>query len=418
MGDDFDREPIRYSASNPNNIVSRLEERLQTGKARLTYEEHFGYLRSLLRELNVPQSSQMLVFSKTSFQRNRIAPKTPRALYFNDDVYIGFCQFGDVLEISAVDPQLGTVFYTLDQSSPDKPLFTRQGDNCLLCHGGSQTQGIPGHLVRSTFSDGQGFPILAAGTYRIDHTSPLRNRWGGWYVTGTHGKQTHLGNLIVRGKTVTEPVDNPAGMNLTGLDKRIDRSAYLTGHSDIVALMVLEHQTEGHNLLTRAAFQTRMALHQEAVLNRELGEPATHRWDSTNIRIRSAGDALVKYMLFCDEAALTEKIVGTSGFAEEFVRRGSRDARGHSLRDFDLERRLFKYPCSYLIYSPSFDALPAQMKEYVLRRIWDVLSGKDQSKEFAHLSAADRMAIREILVATRPDLPDYWRAKTTESKTR
>jgi hypothetical protein len=409
--DDLEREPIRYSASTPSNVVSRLEQKLNTGKARLTYEDHFGYLRSLLRELNVPQSSQMLVFSKTSFQRNRIAPKTPRALYFNEDVYVGFCQFGDVLEVSAVDPQLGTVYYTLDQSKTDRPVFTRQGDNCLICHGSTQTQGVPGHLVRSTFSDYQGLPILAAGTYRIDHTSPLKNRWGGWYVTGTHGKQTHLGNLIVRTKYVSEPIDNSAGMNLTSLGAHVKQSDYLTGHSDIVALMVLEHQTEGHNLLTRAAFQTRQALYQEAALNRELGEPANHRWDSTTIRIRSAGDPLVKYLLFSEEASLTDRVAGTSGFAAEFVKRGPRDAKGRSLRDFDLERRLFKYPCSYLIYSPSFDALPGQVKDHVLRRMWDVLNGKDPAKEFTHLNAADRKAILEILVATKPDLPDYWRPK-------
>ncbi len=228
-------------------------------------------------------------------------------------------------------------------------------------------------------------------------------------MTGTHGKQTHLGNLIVRSKRVQEPVDNSAGMNRTTLGEMVDRSAYLTGHSDIVALMVLEHQAEGHNLLTRAAFQTRMALHMESALNRELGEPANHRWDSTTIRIKSAGDPLVKYLLFCDEAALTEKVTGTSGFAEDFAKHGPRDPKGRSLRDLDLERRLFRYPCSYLIYSPSFDALPAPVKDYVLRRIWDVLDGMDPGKEFTHLSAADRKAIREILVATRPNLPDYWR---------
>lgn len=409
--DDLEREPIRYSTTAPQNVVSRLEERLQAGKAQLVYEENFGYLRSLLRELNVSQSSQMLVFSKTSFQRNRIAPRTPRALYFSDEVYVGFCQLGDVLEVSAVDPRLGTVYYTLEQARGEKPRFVRQGDNCLICHASTQTQGVPGHLVRSTFPDSSGFPLLAAGTFRIDHTSPLKNRWGGWYVTGTHGKQTHLGNLIVRGRHVPEPLDNAAGLNLTSLGERVGRSAYLTAHSDIVALMVLEHQAEGHNLLTRAAFQTRQALHLEAALNRELKEPANHRWDSTLVRIKSAGEPLVKYMLFSEEAALTDKIRGTSGYAEEFMKKGPRDAKGRSLRDLDLERRLFKYPCSYLIYSASFDALPGEVKDYVLKRIWDVLNGRDPAKEFTHLSPVDRQAILEILLDTRPNLPDYWRPK-------
>src|SRR5262249_26463624 len=162
--------------------------------------------RSVLAELNVPLSSQTLVFSRTSLQRNRISPESPRALYFSDDVYVGFCQDGEVMELAAVDPRLGTVFYTVDQVKQEKPILRRQGDNCLLCHGGSQTQGVPGLLVRSTYCDPKGYPILSAGSYRIDHTSPLAHRWGGWYVTGTSGEQAHLGNLIVRTRTVTEPV--------------------------------------------------------------------------------------------------------------------------------------------------------------------------------------------------------------------
>jgi hypothetical protein len=408
--DEFDREPINYITANPINAVSRLQQRLDAGQARLVHEKHFGYLRSVLRELGVSESSQMLVFSKSSLQRHRIAPKTPRAVYFNDDVYVGFCQHGDVMEVSAIDPQLGTVFYTLEQERNDKPRFHRQGDACLLCHGSSQTHGLPGQLVRSMFVDREGYPILSAGTYRIDQTSPLKQRWGGWYVTGTHGDQTHLGNLVVRGNRVVEPVENSAGMNLTDLGDRIERSDYLTGHSDIVALMVLEHQAEGHNLLTQANFQTRMALHHEANLNRELKQPVSYRWDSTTTRIHAAGEPLVKYLLFSGEAELTARVQGTSNFSAEFARAGRRDGKGRSLRDFDLERRLFKYPCSYLLYSASFEALPAEVKEHVLQRIWDVLTGKDTSKDFAHLSADNRKAILEILVATKPELPGYWRA--------
>jgi len=407
--DDFQRPPIDYATAPASNAVSRLQERLDAGQAHLVYEKHFGYLRSVLRELRVPESSQMLVFSKTSLQRQRIAPQTPRSLYFNDDVYVGFCQGGEVMEVSAVDPQLGTMFYTVEQERGSKPHLQRQGDNCLICHGSSQTHGIPGHLVRSVFADGQGYPILASGTYRIDHTSPLQHRWGGWYVTGTHGDQTHLGNLIVRGKQVREPVDNPAGMNVTDLGDRIDCSAYLTPYSDIVALMVLEHQTEAHNLLTQASMQTRQALYQEAALNKELGQPANQRWDSTTRRIKSVGEPLVQYLLFSGEAELTTRVRGTSAFAAEFASQGPRDRQGRSLRDFDLEHRLFKYPCSYLIYSASFDALPAAVRDYVLQRLWGVLNGRDADKEFAHLKPEDRQTILEILVATKPNLPDYWR---------
>jgi hypothetical protein len=260
------------------------------------------------------------------------------------------------------------------------------------------------------FTAADGLPVLSAGTYRIDHTSPLEKRWGGWYVTGTHGNQKHLGNLIVRGRADPDEIDNSAGLNVTSLADRFDTSAYLSPHSDIVALLVMEHQADAHNHLTRANFQTRQAMHYQQALNRELGEPADHIWDSTKSRIKSVCEPLVEYLLFSGEAPLTSRVQGTSAFAEEFARRGPRDSQGRSLREFDLTRRVFKYPCSYLIYSPSFAGLPAAARDYVLRRMWEVLSGQDRSEKFAHLADADRTAILEVLRDTLPDVPDYWKS--------
>jgi hypothetical protein len=407
---DLDREPINYGSADAHNAVERLLERLDAGQARLTWEDKHGYLPSLLRELNVPTSSQMLVFSKTSLQRHRINPRTPRAVYFADDVYIGYCQKGDVLEVTAVDPQLGSVFYSLNQKKSARPQFKRQADNCLICHASSFNQGYPGHLVRSVYADGLGLPLLASGTFRIDHTSPLKQRWGGWYVTGTSGKQTHLGNMIVRGNPRPEDIDNSANVNVTKLDRYINTSPYLTPHSDIVALMVLEHQTEMHNRLTRANFLTRVALRDEAEFNKALGRPVDYRSDSTLSRIKNAGEPVVKYLLMGEEAELTDTVKGTSSFAEEFMKRGPRDRRGRSLRDLDLKRRLFAYPCSYVIYSEAFDALPSPVRDYVLRRLWEVLTGADTSKDFAHLSSEDRRAILEILRETKANLPGYWKS--------
>jgi hypothetical protein len=385
---------------------------LAKGEVKFSYDDQCGYLRSLLAALDVPISSQMFVFSKTSLQRQKIAPLTPRAIYFNDEMYIGFCQDGDVLEVSAVDPQLGTVFYSLDQHVHTTPVFTRQTDNCLLCHGSSNTEGVPGHLVRSVFPDRGGQPILSSGSYRIDHTSPIKNRWGGWYVTGTHGDQKHLGNLVFRQPEVREPISQTEGLNVTNLSHLFETKPYLAPHSDLIALMVLEHQAQGHNLLARASIETRMALHQETMLNRELKEAPDHRWNSTTVRIRSAGDALVKYLLFSEEAELTQTIKGTSTFAADFARRGPFDKQGRSLREFDLSRRMFKYPCSYLIYTPSFDALPDEMRTYVYTRMWQVLAGGDTSRDFAHLSEADRTAIIEIVRATKSNLPAVWLTKS------
>jgi hypothetical protein len=408
--EDFEQEPILYSQKSPANRVSRLIERMDAGKSQLKQEPKFGYLPALLKELEIPVSSQTLVFSKTSMQRQRISPRTPRALYFNDDVFVGYCVEGEVLEISTADPTLGAVFYTLAQDEEDGPTITRQTDNCLICHASSQTKDVPGHVLRSVFTDAAGMPILSAGSERIDQTSPLEKRWAGWYVTGSHGPQKHRGNLVIRTRNVPDDVDNDAGQNLAALGDRFDASAYLSGHSDIVALMVLEHQADALNWITRANFQTRRAMHYQQALNRELGEPPDHVWDSTKSRIKSAGEPLVEYLLFSGEAALTHRIAGTTSFAADFAAGGKRDRRGRSLRDFDLERRVFKYPCSYLVYSPSIETLPGEVKDYVWRRMWEVLSAQDQTKPFAHLSPDDRLAILEILRDTVPALPDYWRA--------
>ncbi|MHC5544150.1 hypothetical protein ACYOEI_38475, partial [Singulisphaera rosea] len=101
-------------------------------------------------------------------------------------------------------------------------------------------------------------------------------------------------------------------------------------------------------------------------------------------------------------------VAGTSDFAREFAARGPRDPRGRSLREFDLERRLFKYPCSYLVYSEAFDALPGPAKTYLYTRLLDVLTGRDTSPAFARLSADDRRNTLEILLATKPGLPEAW----------
>jgi hypothetical protein len=245
--DEFDKPPINYSSSEPDNAVSRLQKKIDDGTSELVRDGNQGFLKSLLAALNVPIDSQMLVFSKTSMQRNCICPETPRALYFSDDVYVGYCVGGRVLELSVADPQLGAVFYTIDQRANQKqPQFIRQTDNCLTCHSSSRTESVPGHLVRSVFADAEGQPIFSAGSFSVEHTTPLAQRWGGWYVTGTHGDQTHMGNRIYREQDVLRPGEASDGHNVTKLHERVSSSDYPSPHSDIVSLMVFEHQTLTH----------------------------------------------------------------------------------------------------------------------------------------------------------------------------
>ena len=409
---EFEAAPISYDTAPVNNRVTKLQAKIDAGEVEVQALRNHGYLNAILQLLDVPQSSQVLVFSKTSLQLRRISPDRPRAVYFNDDTYVGYCQQGEVLEIATQDPQQGTIFYTLEQAKPGddsaKPMFLRDKGQCLTCHASSRTQGVPGLLVRSVYSDGGGHPLLGSGTFSTDHTSPFTKRWGGWYVSGQHGSMRHMGNVQAHRKS-PENIDREAGANVTDLSKIVSVGHYLTPHSDLVALMVLEHQVQMHNFVTLANFETRSAQHHDKIMNEALERPEEFRSELTGRRINGVADKLVKYMLYSGEFALESPVSGTSPFTEEFQKHGPRDSKGRSLRDLDLHTRLFKYPCSYLIYSDAFQSLPAEVKGVVLTKVHDVLTGKNNSPEFAHLSTDDRQAILEILRETLPELPAEWK---------
>lgn len=398
----FSEEPIRYLADDLDDPLTRLQAKIDRGELRLEYDAAHGYLTSVLAALQVPVSSQTLVFSKTSFQYRRISPKTPRALYFNDDVYVGWVNGGKSLEVIAFDPRQGAIFYILDQrQAAARPVFERAELDCTQCHVAAGTRNVPGVLIRSIHPRATGTQAPQTPSFITGHESPLRERFGGWYVTGTHGAPTHMGNVVVQDPAHPERLDRAAGANLRDLSSLVDTAAYLTGHSDIVAQLVQAHQTQLHNLITQTNYQTRIALHAERA--------GTLSPEEARRKIEAPAEELVRYLLFANEAPLEAPVAGSSGFAEEFAARGPRDPRGRSLRDFDLRTRLFTHPCSYLIYSESFDALPEPAKGFVYRRLLDVLTGRDQSATFARLSAADRRAILEIVVATKPGLPAEWR---------
>jgi hypothetical protein len=348
----------------------------------------------------------VLVFSKTSFQNDLISPRTPRAVYFGDEAYIGSIPGAPIVEITSMDPERGPVFYTLDQDAEREPRFIRKHGECLQCHATSRTRDWPGHLVRSVHPDGDGQPILRSGTDLVTHATPFEKRWGGWYVTGTHGDARHRGNTIAVEET--EMVDPEAGANVTDLEAYFDTGKYLAPHSDVVALMVLEHQAEMHNRIARAAYEVRLALHRQAESNRFFGDPPETLRDSTKRILESQAGKLLEYMLFEKEVPLPAPIQGTSAFATEFQARGRRDAEGRSLRDLELETRMFRYPCSYVIESPAFDALPAVLLDVVYRELWAILTGPPNDSDGSRLTPSERVAIREILLATKTELPEYW----------
>ncbi len=309
-----------------------------------------GYLPSLLQALGINPDSQALVFSKTSFQSQKISPRNPRAIYFSDSVAVGYVPGGDGMELASLDPKQGIVFYTLDARTAT---FTRR-DVCLKCHQGPATAGVPGIFVGSVYPNSAGAPARTAAIV-TDHRTPFADRWGGWFVDAARGEQPDRANRIASDPAEPESLD-------TRIAKSFDLAAYLSPTSDIVALMTFEHQTQIVNMLTRLNCEARIPGTPPAQLEADL-------------------DAAAAYMLFKDEAPLKEPIEGVSTFARTFPKQGP-------LRDFDLKTRLFRYQLSYMIYSPAFDALPENVRARLCRRLAGGLTPE----------------VREILLKTKPDL--------------
>jgi hypothetical protein len=370
----LDQHPaIDYRGGPLSDAVTSLRRDLSGGSVTLTFDARQGYLRSMLDRLGVPVDSQLLLFSKTGVQNAHTTPENPRALYFNDHVIVGYIPGAPVLEIASHDPRQGVVFQTLAQDRI-APQFARP-DRCLSCHVSANSLEVPGILVRSNFTaiDGRSMPQL--GSFLIDHRSPLEQRWGGWYVTGSHGGARHMGNAFVIDPATPEAAIGEPTLNRTSLDGRVDRAAYPAATSDIVALMVFDHQGRAINLLTRLGWETRIAMSAGTA-------------DFTRGELREVLNETVDYLLFRNEAQLSAPVRGVSGFASTFAQQGPRDGRGRSLREFDLQSRLFKYRCSYMIYSPAFDGLPVAARSAVLARMRDVITDADT---------------RAILDDTKPD---------------
>jgi hypothetical protein len=360
--------------------VTALNREIAAGTRSLVRDARTGYLTPLLDALGIPAESQLLVFSKTGVQRAYTSPHNPRALYFDESVAIGYVPGGPQLEIAAHDPRQGVVFYTVDQAAA-APTFAR-ATSCLTCHVSTGTLGVPGLITRSN-TVGEDGSVSPAATHDVDHQTPHPDRWGGWFVTQDaasvpYAQRAHAGNITTsrRGETSNQ-------VFVDWMNSSPERRGYLSPLSDIVALLVFDHQAHGINLLTRLNWESRIA-----------GSPVPHRVNE-----------LADYLLFVGEAPPAAALFARPGFAERLAARAPKDGQGRSLAQLDMNRRLFRYPCSYLIYTQAFDALPAAVKIAVYERIVDILSSADASRKYAPLSAADRRDVLDILRETKADFP-------------
>jgi hypothetical protein len=400
---DTEYPAVGYSGTAEKNRIARLQARLDSGAVKLEYEAGHGYLRSLLKALDIDPSSQVLIYSKTSLQTGEIQAASPRAIYFNEDTYVGWVQGSGQMELGAMDSALDQVFYTLQNGSPTRIHFKRETQTCLSCHDSLSYSGggVPRFLLMSSYVNTHGEPLTHEGSILMTDHTEMRFRWGGWYVTGDQGNQVHLGNMMVHDVKELADLESLRRGNLANLDAVFDTRPYLTDKSDIVALQVLLHQSTVQDRITEVNFDTRTAL-AKAGKDPAGGRGVTLPADSRK-QIQEEMDALVDEMLFVGDPGLKDKLTGNSGFDRWFQARGPRDRRGRSLRELDLSTRLFKYPCSFLIYSDAFDALPAYARDYIYARLARILTGKEIGSQYAVLSGADRKAVVDILTDTKPD---------------
>jgi hypothetical protein len=393
---------MRYGRTPTHNAIAQLQQRLAAGSVKLTFTAPRGYLDSLLQALAIDPSSQVLVYSKTSLQKGKISAATPRALYFDANTYVGYVQDGENLELAAMDSELGQVFYTLPNHALAAPQLQRETLTCLACHDTYEMSGggVPRFLLMSSYVDIHGNQLTHEDSILTTDETPLESRWGGWYVTGHTGQQVHVGNILVTDVQQLVKLDAVRRGNIDTLDELFDTKPYLTDKSDVVALLVLQHQETVQNLITRVNFEVRNALARA-------GDKPGALAVKTRAELQGFMDDLAKAMLFGDAVPYTDAIRGNSGFDVWFQQQGLKDPQGRSLRELDLKTRLLRYPLSYLVYTPAFDGLPEYARDYLFGRFAAVLQGHDAADSYAFMSMTERRATLQILTATKPAFAQY-----------
>ncbi|MBM3840583.1 MAG: hypothetical protein FJ398_22000 [Verrucomicrobia bacterium] len=390
--DDFAQPPHNYWQRTPTDCFTKLKADLESRRIVLDSTSEKAFVASLLKALDIPASSQLLVFSTTSLQLSLISTSRPRALYFSEDLYLGYVQGGRI-EIVSLDPELGGIFYIFDLPRDEQPLRIERSNRCMNCHAASETRSVPGLLVKSVVSGPNRGSLDSFRTDEIGHSVPFSERFGGWYVTGAHAITNHWGNLTGR--------LSPEGLTKIPVEpgRHFDWDRYPAATSDILPHLLHEHQAGFVNRAVEAAYRGRAYLHAgEGRLNKEQAEELDRQ-----------ARQLSRYLLFADEAPLPEGgVQGDPAFKQDFQRNRKTADDGSSLKDFDLRTRLFKHRCSYMIYSAAFQGLPSVIKERVYRRLGEATDVAKPDPEYAYLSPGEKNALRRILKETLSDLPAWW----------
>jgi hypothetical protein len=401
---DRDYPFIHYSEPPERNEIARLQKRLNDGSLKLTPTAQHGYLEPMLAALGIDPDSQTLVFSKTSLQIDVIDAAAPRAIYFDDDTYVAWVQRTGILEIVTMDADRGPVFYTLS-AADSIPQLSRESLRCLTCHDtyAEMGGGVPHFLFESTYDVQGGRLIPDAVARETTDETPIAQRWGGWYVTGKDGGAFHLGNIQTPADRAPVNIEKAKRGSVATLNALFDTSRYLRNTSDIVALLILEHQVTVHNEIVHANYKSRVLLERM----QPDSDAATLHWAQLTPQLQGRYELMLRPLLdalvMANAAPLPRAVTASNEFAARFQGRGPKDASGRSLRQLDLDTRVFRYPLSYLIYSEGFDALPLFVREHVYAKLAQILRQPDPGAPYSSRSAADRQAAFDILAATKPE---------------
>jgi hypothetical protein len=386
---DFDRPPHRYWERTPSDRFSRLRPDLESGRVALDRDSELAFLASLLRALEVPAGSQTLVFSTTSLQLGLISPRRPRAIYFNEDTYVGYVPGGKI-EVISLDPDLGGVFYIFPIPRETAPLAIERATTCMNCHAGEDTREVPGLVIKSVIPGPRGGSLTAYRTGDTGHHLPLAERFGGWVITGLDPAAAHHGN--VTGQLSAE------GLRTFPVEpgKTFDWGGYLVPRSDVLAHLLHEHQAGFVNRVVEGTYRARAA---RAARSESLDPSRVEELD------RQARE-IARYVLFADEAPLPQGgIQADPEFRGQFLASRKATAAGAALKDLDLKTRLFKYRCSYMIYSPVFAGMPDDLKFRVFTVMRGALDPGHSDPAFGYLAAGEKSAIRQILNETLSGVP-------------
>ena len=386
----FDETPHDYWKRPLGDRFTRLKAEVEAGRVVLDGDGEKAFLLSLLRALEVPASSQMLVFSTTSLQLRLITPANPRALFFNEDVYVGYIPGGRI-EVVSLDPALGGIYYIFDIPRGVEVLRADRSDRCMNCHAAEETGFVPGLVIKSVIPGMRGGSLDSFRHGETGHGVPFSQRFGGWYLTGADNFGPNLGNFVGQ-------------LSVEGLTKypvvpgaQFDFARYPVASSDVLPQLLHEHQIGFVNRAVAATYHTR-ALLAKGPLD-----------DAGKAELDGMARDFTRYVLFADEVPLPQGgVAGEAAFKADFLATRRVDSQGVALKDFDLRTRLFRYRCSYMIYGAAFAGLPAEFKQRVYRRLGEALDVARADAEYAYLPEAEKEAIRGILRATVMDLPAGW----------